>query len=388
MSWPSCGTLASDSPGRVSFFAATVPGLGPLLRDEVAAHPDLDPNDEAGFDGRADLVFFRVRRGARLQLDGLRLAEDLFVVISGARSGPADRVAASLTPLAGLERALSVRAAYVRHLSPSMTFRVITRVMDESRFRRTELRSAIERAIGTGRPRWRIADPADLEVWAVEHRRAQFVSGLRLSDQRLRRHGEGRVSERHGALRPVAAAAMVRLAGAGPGRLLDPCCGSGTIVREALAAGWDAQGSDLDQEAVDVARANVAGAAIRRADALSLPHPDGAFDAVVTNLPFGRQFRPGAERLRGGPAGPSHVARSPATSSHAARSSAASSHAAWVRGALREAARVTRPGGRVVVLVPAPVPGRTDGLTLSASYPVELLGVPARIWIFDREARP
>jgi tRNA G10 N-methylase Trm11 len=378
MSWPSCGTLASDSPGRVSFFAATVPGLGPLLRDEVAAHPDLDPNDEAGFDGRADLVFFRVRRGARLQLDGLRLAEDLFVAISGARSGPADRVAASLTPPAGLERALSVRASYVRHLSPSMTFRVITRVMDESRFRRTELRSAIERAIGTGRPRWRIADPADLEVWAVEHRRAQFVSGLRLSDQRLRRHGEGRVSERHGALRPVAAAAMVRLAGAGPGRLLDPCCGSGTIVREALAAGWDAQGSDLDREAVDVARANVAGAVIRQADALSLPHPDGAFDAVVTNLPFGRQFRPGAERLRGGPADPSHAARSPA----------ASSHAAWVRGALREAARVTRPGGRVVVLVPPPVPGRTDGLTLSASYPVELLGVPARIWIFDREARP
>jgi tRNA G10 N-methylase Trm11 len=376
--------LASDPPGRVSFFAATVPGLGPLLRDEVAAHPDLDPGDEDGFDGRADLVFFRVRRGARLQLDGLRLAEDLFVTISGTRSGPADRVAASLIPLAGLERALSVRAAYVRHLSPSMTFRVITRVMDESRFRRTELRSAIERAIGASRPRWRIADPADLEVWAVEHRRAQFVSGLRLSDQRLRRHGDRRVSERHGALRPVAAATMVRLAGAGPGRLLDPCCGSGTIVREALAAGWDAQGSDLDQEAVDVARANIAGAVIRRADTLSLPHPDGAFDAVVTNLPFGRQFRPGTERPRGGPAGPSPAARSLSAVSRAARSPAASSHAAWVRGALREASRVTRPGGRVVVLVPPPVPGRAYGLTLSASYPVELLGVPARIWVFDR----
>jgi hypothetical protein len=51
---------------------------------------------------------------------------------------------------------------------------------------------------------------------------------------------------------------------------------------------------------------------------------------------------------------------------------------------LREAARVTRPGGRVVVLVPPPVPDRADGLTLAASYPVELLGVPARIWVFDR----
>ena len=366
--------MATDPPVRVSFFAATVPGLGPLLRDEVAAHPDLEPGDEGGFDGRADLVFFRVRRGARLRLDGLRLAEDVFVTISGARGGSADRLAASLVTTVGLERALSVRAAYVRHLSPAMTFRVITRVVDESRFKRTELRGAIERAIGASRPRWRIADPADLEVWAVEHRRARFVSGLRLSDQRLRRHGGGRASERHGALRPVAAAAMVRLAGAPPGRLLDPCCGSGTIVREALAAGWDAQGSDLDQEAVDVARANVAGAVIRRADALSLPHPDSAFDAVVTNLPFGRQFRPDAARSRGAPAAPGH----------AGRRSAASGHAAWVRGALREAARVTRPGGRVVVLVPPPVPGRADGLTLSASHPVELRGVPARIWVFDR----
>ncbi len=374
MSWPSCDTLASDPPGRVSFFAATVPGLGPLLRDEVAAHPDLEPERGVGFDGRADLVFFRVRRGARLQLDGLRLAEDVFVTISDASGGLPARVAAALVTQAGLERALSVRASYVRHLSPAMTFRVITRVMDESRFKRTELRSAIERAVGASRPRWRIADPADLEVWAVEHRRARFASGLRLSDQRLRRHGEGRARERHGALRPVVAAAMVRLAGAPPGRLLDPCCGSGTIVQEALASGWAAQGSDLDRDAVDVARANVAGAVIQRADARNLPHPDGAFDAVVTNLPFGRQFRPDAERSRGGPAG----------SSHAARSSAASSHAAWVHGALREAARVTRPGGRVVVLVPPPVPGHADGLTLSGSYPVELLGVPARIWVFDR----
>ena len=207
-------------------------------------------------------------------------------------------MAASLVTPAGLERALSVRAAYVGHLSPAMTFRVIARVVDESRFQRTELRGAVERTIGASRPRWRLADPADLEVWAVEYRRARLVAGLRLSDRRLRQHGGRRAKERHGALRPVAAAAMVRLAGAPAGRLLDPCCGSGTIVQEALAAGWDAQGSDADQEAVDAARANAADAIIQRADALDLPHPDGAFDAVVTNLPFGRQFRPGPARAR------------------------------------------------------------------------------------------
>jgi tRNA G10 N-methylase Trm11 len=356
------------------FFAATLPGLGPLLRDETAAWDALEPEGEVGFDGRADLVFFRVRRGARFPLDGLRLAEDVFVAISDARGGAPARVAASLVNRDGLERALSVRAAYVARLSPAMTFRVITRVVDEGRFKRTELRGAVERAIGAGRPRWRIADPADLEVWAVEYRRARFVSGLRLSDQRLRQRGEGRARERHGALRPVAAAAMVRLAGAVPGRLLDPCCGSGTIVREALAAGWDARGSDVDQEAVSAARANVPGAVVQRADALDLPHPDGAFDAVVTNLPFGRQFRPAAEQARRRPAGPGA----------ADGNSEGRSSAAWARGVLREAARVTRPGGRVVVLVPPPTPGPAAGLTLSASYPLQLLGVLARIWVFDR----
>jgi tRNA G10 N-methylase Trm11 len=265
---------------------------------------------------------------------------------------------------------------------------VITRVVDESRFKRTELRGAVERVIGAARPRWRVADPADLEVWAVEYRRARFVCGLRLSDQRLRQRGGGRARERHGALRPVAAAAMVRLAGAGPGRLLDPCCGSGTIVAEALAAGWDAQGSDVDQEAVSVARANVSGAVIRRADALDLPHPDGAFDAVVANLPFGRQYRPAAEQARRSPAGRGAAGGnsadwSSAGWSSAGLSSAGLSSAGWVRDVLREAARVTRPGGRVVVLVPS-VPDSVAGLTLAGSYPVRLLGVRARIWVFGR----
>jgi SAM-dependent methyltransferase len=333
----------------------------------MAAHPAVEPGEAIGFDGRADIVFFRVRRGARLPLDGLRLAEDVFVVISGASAGPPGRVAASLITRDGLERALSVRAGYVGHLSSSMTFRVIARVADESLFQRTDLRHAVERAIGASRPRWRIADPAGLEVWVAEHRRGRYVSGLRLSDKRLRQHGRGRASERQGALRPVVAAAMVRLAGVAPGRLLDPCCGSGTIVAEAVAAGWDAGGSDIDEDAVSAARVNSPGAVIQRADALHLPHTDGQFDAVVANLPFGRQFRLlDGERRAGG--------------------SAARSPAGGVRGVLQEAARVTSPGGRVVILHPPPVPDQPAGLVLADSYPLRLLGVATRIWVFDRGA--
>jgi tRNA G10 N-methylase Trm11 len=300
-------------------------------------------------------VFFSAQRGARLRLDSLRLAEDVFAAISIARVGPVRRVAESLVTADGLERALSAWSGYAGHLAPSMTFRVIARVIDESRFRRTELRSAVERAISAARPRWRVADPADLEVWVVEHRRARFASGLRLSDKRMRQHGAGRPSERHGALRPVVAAAMVRLAGAQPGRLLDPCCGSGTIASEAIAAGWDAWASDIDDEAVSAAAANVPEAVIRRADARDLPYRDGEFGAVVTNVPFGRQFRLDAERSR------------------------------WMRGVLAEAARVTRPGGRVVVLAPPPVPRKPAGLLPSGTYPLRLLGTATRIWVFDRQ---
>jgi tRNA G10 N-methylase Trm11 len=299
-------------------------------------------------------VFFGAQRGTRLQLDSLHLAEDVFAMIaSSSGTGRAARVAESLITPDGLERALSVRASYAGHLSPSMTFRVITRVVEESRFKRTELRSAVERSIAASRPRWRYADPADLEVWVVEHRRARFASGLRLSGKWLRQHGAGRAAERQGALRPTVAAAMVRLAGAEPGRLLDPCCGSGTIASEAIVAGWQAWASDIDDEAVGAAAANVPRAVIRRADALDLPYREGEFDAVVTNVPFGRQFRLDAER------------------------------ASWMRSLLGQAARVTRPGGRVVVLAPPPVPHQ-PGLVPARSYPLRLLGVPTRIWVFGR----
>ncbi|MGH3685776.1 MAG: TRM11 family SAM-dependent methyltransferase [Pseudonocardiaceae bacterium] len=339
--------------GTSGFFATTLPGLGRLLRQEITAHPDLEPIDEPGNDGRADIVFFRMHRGAQPDFTTLRLAEDVFVTLAHTASGPPRRVADALTTKTDLERGLSVWTRFARHLNSSMTYRVIARVLDESRFKRTELRDAVTTAVAGQRPRWRVADPAELELWVLEYERVSFVAGLRLSDKRMRQHGDGRAAQRHGALRPVVAAAMIRLAGEPPGRILDPCCGSGTLLDEALSAGWLAAGSDIDPGAVAIARENVPHAVVQPADVVNLPHDEATFDAVVSNLPFGRQFQ-------------------------------VEDPARWLRRALTEMARITRPGGRIVILIPPPVPRGLSGLELASSHPLRLLGVSTRIWVFDR----
>ncbi|MDA2803441.1 methyltransferase domain-containing protein [Nocardiopsis suaedae] len=117
-----------------------------------------------------------------------------------------------------------------------------------------------------------------------------------------------------GTLHPPLAAAMARLAGVSglaPGaRVLDPTCGTGTLLIEArhLAPGLRLLGTDADPDALRGAAANSAEAAedpaeapeaekgapiaYARADAGRLPLADGAADRVVGNPPWGLQVEP------------------------------------------------------------------------------------------------
>jgi tRNA G10 N-methylase Trm11 len=248
-----------------------------------------------------------------------------------------------------------VYAAAVRPLAAAMTFRVVARVRQERTFLRTELRDALIRTISASRPRWKVADPARIEVWVSEYRPGDLVAGIRLSDAALRQH-DGRAVERPGALRPTVAAVMVGLAGEPDGRLLDPCCGSGTILGEAAAAGWrDVLGGDIDPDAVTAAGRNVPSAVVRRWDVRRLDLPDSSVTAVVTNLPFGRRFDvPG-------------------------------SMAAWLARTLGELARVLRPGGRLVALAPEiPAGAVPPALDRRRREPLRLLGAKTALWVFDR----
>lgn len=334
----------------VVYLATTMPGLGPLLRDEIQRHPTLRFTAGPYDDGRSDIVLFQAARGAD-PLEALRVAEDVFV-LAGITESDADaqRLASRLINREGLERALAVRSRLVAPLQSAMTYRVIARVLSERHFRRTSLRSVISAAVARHRPRWTVADPSSLEIWVQELRGGAFVATLRLSNGSLRQRG-GRAVERHGALRPAVAAAMVSLAGDPKGTLLDPFCGTGTILAEAVIAGWTAEGLDIDDDAVTIAQLNVPLARVSHGDARKLDRGNGSLAAVVSNLPFGRQY---------------------------------AADTAVLEAALHEMDRVTAAGGRVVLLHPSPLPRLPAGLAVREHHELRLLGVPAAIWLLEK----
>ena len=339
-------------------FATAVPGLGPILARELAARPEVTVHD-SGFDGRSDIVLFDTDRNGRADVLTLGLTEDVFVEVGRTLRAEGDRpgwIAGRLWRPAPVQRALSVWAEEVRPLSASMSFRVISRVLQERSFLRTELRRELTSVVKRDRMKWRLADPAQIEVWVTEYTHGRLVAGLRLSDERMRQH-DGRAVERPGALRPTVANAMVRLAGAPGGLLLDPCCGSGTLLTEALATGWQARGLDIDPEAVSTARQNAPAAQVDVGDARQLPLPASAIDACVTNLPFGQQYA-----MQGDPR-------------------------QWLRTVLGEMVRVARPGSGIVLLVPElPRTVVPPLLRLCDRFPIRLLGTKTTIWVLRRDS--
>jgi SAM-dependent methyltransferase len=314
-----------------------------------------------GTDERVDIVFFEADQASRAHVLRSRLAEEVFAEIGRAsRAGGAGAAAVATMAWdpASVQRALSVWAAEVRPLSSSMTFRASAHVRSEGRFRRTDLRRALTDVIARDKPRWRFDDPAELEISMVEYHDGQYVTGLRLG-VRAGRAPRG-CDAPLAALANTVAAAMVDLAGspgaAGTARatLLDPCCGAGTILAEALAAGWTAEGTDIADAAVATATRRAPGATVQLGDARDLLLPDDFAGAVVSWLPSAK-FRPPEAWEQ------------------------------WCRSALAETARLTRRGGAVVLLAPTlPRPAIPTTLRLRRQLPVRLPENQETIWVFAR----
>jgi 23S rRNA G2445 N2-methylase RlmL len=190
----------------------------------------------------------------------------------------------------------------------------------------------------------------------IDHETA--IVGVRLGSKPLHER-DYRAVERMGALKPPVAAAMVRLAEVQAGQsVLDPCCGSGTILLEAAAMGADASGGDFDAQAVQDTRANMrtvdAHLRVEHWDARRLPLEDANVDAVVSNLPWGRQ-----------------IALDEALS-------------ALYAEVCLEIERVLRPGGRAVLLTTSPELLRFSALELAETREISLFGQNPVISVFQK----
>jgi 23S rRNA G2445 N2-methylase RlmL len=119
--------------------------------------------------------------------------------------------------------------------------------------------------------------------------------GLPLFKARALEHRNERAAEREGSLPPpIAAAIAFASVPKNDDVVLDPTCGSGTLLAEFHSFAPDALliGRDIDKSAVSIARKNLAhisGADVQQADSRSLGEMK-PFTLTVANLPFGVQF--------------------------------------------------------------------------------------------------
>ncbi|PRX49181.1 23S rRNA G2445 N2-methylase RlmL [Prauserella shujinwangii] len=345
--------------------ARTVRGIEPVVADEIRERGLGDVEHL----GHREVWFRHTAPGPAVL--GLRTADDVFLVattVAGIGRHRADlhgltRAAAAL-PLRGL---LSARARCAPTAEPSGVD-VSASFLGRRNYSRYDLEDAVGEplAAALGLPYHSRRDgakppPGGLS-WRVTVTGERAVLALRIGARPLHRRSYRRAS-RPGSLHPPLASALVRLAAPPAGaRLLDPCCGTGTIPVEAALAGSGLSivGSDRDPAAVAAAAANGAGTGVRWvvADAGALPVPSGAVDVVVSNPPWDRQVPPSGA-----------LAREP--------------------GRLyRELHRVLRPGGRAVLLVPdaeaAVAEAKAAGFALRGRRAVSLSGRHPEIVELDR----
>jgi tRNA (guanine6-N2)-methyltransferase len=279
-----------------TFLARSIRGLEWLCAAEIEA----DLNAFVLEIGHREIVFRAPVDPAVLALGSI---DDLFLLCG--KIDEIDRGRLSLRRLAeGLKKLPLVRSLAriesLRTIRRSAGFEVIGSFLGRRNFNRSEIEFCAGAAISdmTGMPfhdHEAALSPAREVSWRIHMRDNQAVVGLRVALRPLHRRGY-RVSSAPGALHPPVAYAMNMLSGAYPGcHILDPCCGSGTLLIEAKRLIPDAItiGSDIDRGSLLAAASNGPNARHRwvQADLGRLPYRDGFADCVLANLPWGRKVQ-------------------------------------------------------------------------------------------------
>ena len=136
-----------------------------------------------------------------------------------------------------------------------------------------------------GRPH--LDEPRVIFLTVVTDETVWFGKLLSESDSRWVAHSK-RPHVTSSSLPTRLARAIVNLIASPGDRLLDPCCGTGTIVLEAAQMGIDAVGYDINVRMVGATQKNLNHYSLRAdvqlGDARQI---GGRFDAVATDLPYG-----------------------------------------------------------------------------------------------------
>src|SRR5437660_4749664 len=214
-------------------YATVHPGLEDVAGEEIA-------QELGGAVKRAGsgVVVFRVPETDRAVLR-LRTTEDVFLYAWGTdalsyRAQDLDSIR-RWTDRADWARLLPIHHAVRPKPKGKPSYRFVVQMTGEHGYRRADALKALARGMAGKLPAsWRPAEEnAAVEVWLTIHG-AMAVCGLRLSDKTMR-HRQYKVEHLPASLRPTVAAAMVRLADVKPGQtVLDPMCGAGTLLAEAL----------------------------------------------------------------------------------------------------------------------------------------------------------
>jgi 23S rRNA G2445 N2-methylase RlmL len=318
-----------------ALYATVHPGL-----EEVAGEEIVQELGGVVKRSGSGVVVFRLPEVDRSVLR-LRTTEDVFLYAWGTdalsyRAQDLDSIR-RWTDKADWARLLPIHHAVRPKPKGKPSYRLVVQMTGEHGYRRADALKALARGMAGKLPAsWRPAEEnAAVEVWLTIHG-AMAVCGLRLSDRTMR-HRLYKVEHLPASLRPTVAAAMVRLADLKPGQtVLDPMCGAGTLLAEALlhAKGrrthdgepWalNVLGGDIDPAHARAAAANLSRFGDLRPvpwDARQLPLEDGAVDRIVCNPPFGKQL-----------ASPDAIGP-------------------LYRQAVREMDRVLRGGGRAVLII-------------------------------------
>ncbi len=342
-------------------------GLEEIAADEITR----DFGGEVKKSGRG-IVAFRLPELDR-ELLRLRTVEDVFLLAWGSDELP--YTSEALERIEQWTRKAPwqdlLRWHHAIHPKPAgkPTYWLVAQMAGQHGYRRIDARRALARGLaGVFPSRWRMAEAnAAVEVW-LTIQGTQAVCGLRLSDRTMR-HRPYKREHVPASLRPTVAAAIVRLAGTGPGMVvLDSMMGAGTILAEqaewARERGWPdlhLWGGDRDRFAVQAALINLRRfrpEILARWDSCQLPLPTNSVDRVLCNPPYGRQL--GTEE---------------------------NLHDLY-RRAVHEWNRVLKPAGRAVLLVGDPRPLldaiRPVGWSAQRQYRLRLLGLPAFLSVWRK----